>query len=270
MTTMTDHDPTSTRRAPRAAFAAAFLAAAAATALAIAHGHVTVDTESGSPGDRIVARAGYLPAESGREVAPDGTLLVNGMPWRMVLLAPVTAGNAFQGWFAATDLTLTSDFYFSTGRLEGGDFRFELAAAERLDGTPAGGSGAAIGWAVVGAGGTLTNVARTDGATRDSRSFAVGIGGHVHGQYVFGQAPGVYRLTLVAWDRNGVYLDADPVSLEVQVGPLRPGDLNGDGSVDGIDLGILLGNWAGTGSGDVNGNGTVDGLDLGILLGGWG
>jgi hypothetical protein len=60
------------------------------------------------------------------------------------------------------------------------------------------------------------------------------------------------------------------VSLEVQVGPLRPGDLNGDGSVDGIDLGILLGNWAGTGSGDVNGDGTVDGLDLGILLGGWG
>ena len=246
------------------------IAALAAPALALAHGHVTVDTESGMPGDRIIARAGYLPAESNRDVSPDGTLTVDGVPWRMALLAPVTVANGFQGWYAATDLTLTSDFFFATGRLEGGDFRFELVSAEQLNGLPAGGFGKAIGWAVVGPGGVLTNVARTDGATRAARSFAVGTGGHVHGQYVFGQAPGIYRLTLVAWDANGVFLDADPVTLEVQVGPVRPGDLNRDGSVDGVDLGVLLGNWGEATAGDIDGNGTVDGIDLGILLGSWG
>jgi hypothetical protein len=47
-------------------------------------------------------------------------------------------------------------------------------------------------------------------------------------------------------------------------------DLNGDGSVDGQDLGILLGSWGGSGSSDLNGDGSVDGQDLGILLGSWG
>jgi hypothetical protein len=49
------------------------------------------------------------------------------------------------------------------------------------------------------------------------------------------------------------------------------GDLSGDGSVDGIDLGVLLANW-GTGASpsDLNGDGAVDGVDLGLLLGAWG
>jgi len=48
------------------------------------------------------------------------------------------------------------------------------------------------------------------------------------------------------------------------------GDLNGDGIVDGADLGILLGNWGRRGGlGDLNGDGVVDGADLGILLGNW-
>jgi hypothetical protein len=49
------------------------------------------------------------------------------------------------------------------------------------------------------------------------------------------------------------------------------GDLDGDGSVNGLDLGILLGAWGpcGTCASDMNGDGSVDGLDLGSLLGGW-
>ncbi len=47
------------------------------------------------------------------------------------------------------------------------------------------------------------------------------------------------------------------------------GDLNGDGVVDGADLGILLNNWGGVGVGDLNGDGIVDGADLGLLLNGW-
>jgi hypothetical protein len=47
-------------------------------------------------------------------------------------------------------------------------------------------------------------------------------------------------------------------------------DLNGDATVDGLDLGALLGAWGGAGDADINRDGTVDGLDLGVLLGSWG
>lgn len=51
-----------------------------------------------------------------------------------------------------------------------------------------------------------------------------------------------------------------------------PADLNGDGVVDGADLGLLLGTWGSTGAApaDLDGDGTVDGADLGLLLGAWG
>ncbi len=51
-----------------------------------------------------------------------------------------------------------------------------------------------------------------------------------------------------------------------------PADLNNDGFVDGLDLGILLGNFemnANPAGGELNGTDPVDGLDLGILLGAW-
>ena len=48
-----------------------------------------------------------------------------------------------------------------------------------------------------------------------------------------------------------------------------PEDLNGDGVINGADLGLLLGAW-GTASRDINGDGIVDGADLGLLLGAWG
>lgn len=49
-----------------------------------------------------------------------------------------------------------------------------------------------------------------------------------------------------------------------------PADLNGSGTVDGADLGLLLANWGGTGTGDLDASGTVDGADLGALLAAWG
>ena len=49
------------------------------------------------------------------------------------------------------------------------------------------------------------------------------------------------------------------------------GDINGDGMVDGADLGLLLGAWDEKGGdADLNKDGIVNGADLGILLGGWG
>ena len=56
------------------------------------------------------------------------------------------------------------------------------------------------------------------------------------------------------------------------LGGFDPADLNMDGFVDGLDLGIQLGSWNQTVApelGELNGVPPVDGLDLGILLGVW-
>ena len=48
------------------------------------------------------------------------------------------------------------------------------------------------------------------------------------------------------------------------------GDMNGDGIVDGEDLGLFLVFWGTDGvQADFNGDGTVDGADLGILFVNW-
>lgn len=62
--------------------------------------------------------------------------------------------------------------------------------------------------------------------------------------------------------------------LYARIDALAPGDLNGDGVVNGDDLGILLGAWGpcapiGFCQGDINGDGVVDAADLGTLLAGW-
>ncbi len=53
----------------------------------------------------------------------------------------------------------------------------------------------------------------------------------------------------------------------------NPADLNGDSTIDGADLGILLNAWGACGKGDcpadLDGDGAVGGADLGILLNGW-
>ncbi|MFM9098015.1 MAG: PEP-CTERM sorting domain-containing protein [Phycisphaerales bacterium] len=50
-----------------------------------------------------------------------------------------------------------------------------------------------------------------------------------------------------------------------------PADLNGDGAVNGDDLGMLLGAWgpAAGSPADLNQDGMVDGIDLGMMLAAW-
>jgi hypothetical protein len=48
-----------------------------------------------------------------------------------------------------------------------------------------------------------------------------------------------------------------------------PGDLDGDGKINGTDLGLLLAGWGGSGPADLNRDGVTDGADLGILLSNW-
>ena len=57
-------------------------------------------------------------------------------------------------------------------------------------------------------------------------------------------------------------------SIRVDENPC-PADLDGDGLVDGVDLGILLANWQQAG-GDIDGDGNTDGVDIGFLLAQWG
>jgi hypothetical protein len=49
-----------------------------------------------------------------------------------------------------------------------------------------------------------------------------------------------------------------------------PGDLDGDGDVDGGDLATLLNAWGGGGPADINGDGTVDAADMAVLLNNYG
>jgi Tol biopolymer transport system component len=75
--------------------------------------------------------------------------------------------------------------------------------------------------------------------------------------------------TLVAGDTNG-FFDVFVRDLGAPAG--IPGDLNGDGLVNGADLGALLAAWgpcAGCAA-DLDGDGTVNGADLGVLLAHWG
>jgi CxxC motif-containing protein (DUF1111 family) len=48
------------------------------------------------------------------------------------------------------------------------------------------------------------------------------------------------------------------------------GDLNHDGVVNGVDLGIILAGWGNPGIADLNFDGVVNGVDLGIVLAAWG
>ncbi|MFO0873363.1 MAG: PQQ-dependent sugar dehydrogenase [Phycisphaerales bacterium] len=72
---------------------------------------------------------------------------------------------------------------------------------------------------------------------------------------------------------DGSSMDANANGVPDECEPSLPGDLNGDGHVDGADLGLMLGVWGEcTGTpcaGDLNGDGVVDGADLGSLLGAW-
>ena len=49
------------------------------------------------------------------------------------------------------------------------------------------------------------------------------------------------------------------------------GDLDGDGFVNGVDLGLLISEWGSEGSyADLNEDGVIDGADLGLIFSAWG
>lgn len=120
------------------------------------------------------------------------------------------------------------------------------------------------------------------GATRFDVSWNGSAAGVARSQDIV-LGPGVYRLAFQAnngagccggcptpcgpFNYTACSAEASAVSLSAaaQFTRRHPADLNGDWSVNGADLALLLGAWGGPG-GDVNGNGITNGDDLAILL----
>jgi hypothetical protein len=76
---------------------------------------------------------------------------------------------------------------------------------------------------------------------------------------------------IMAWSGPGTTTSAIPGSALTRGGGFVPGDVDGNGVVDGGDLGILLSAWGACGvcGADLNGDGVVDGADLGLMLTAW-
>jgi hypothetical protein len=97
------------------------------------------------------------------------------------------------------------------------------------------------------------------------------------GRPVLAPMSGATPWAAVVWEFGGTGaadLLAQRLNADGSLGPVAAppvlGDLNGDSVVNGIDLGILLGEWGSTDeAADLNDDGIVSGLDLGILLGSW-
>lgn len=95
-----------------------------------------------------------------------------------------------------------------------------------------------------------------------------------------GQVLGSFDFSAIASDAEGVTIGPDGTIYVVgetpklyvltTAAPPCPADLNGDGSVGGADLAILLGTWGTSGPADLDGDGAVTSADLAILLGAWG
>lgn len=182
------------------------------------HVHLTVDTESGQAGDQIKVETGWFQGEENISIGQDG-YLYDGAEILIVEIGDTYAGgDSWDGRRFGSGPRLTSDFFFPTGRLDGGDFWFELT-----DVVPVSGNGTTeFGWAE-NHDGTRMNTAESAGATRDERSFWVGTNRHMHHQIVSSTMEGMWDVTLVGYDLNGRYTDADPVTMRFSVVPAPAG-----------------------------------------------
>jgi len=212
------------------AFASPLFVCAAAS---LAHNHVTIDTVSGAAGDKILLKAGYYPTETAFSIN-GGRLHRSGLIACYDLPDTFVSGPIF-GWFGGDEVLLTSDFFFPTGRLAGGDFRWEIASV-----TPVAGNPARINWGVLEEPGDFVILAESDGATRAARSFSTPAGSHNHHQAYGIDAPGLYDVTFIVWDASEKFSDSDPLSIRFRSGPPCPADLDADGLVQDSDFVVFI------------------------------
>ncbi len=231
--------------------------AAAAPALGHEHIHLTVDTAGGQPGDAIVIRAGYYGDEAHVTIDGNGRILHDGEVAVFPLEATLEQEDAFHDWRAGNPVNLTSDFYFATGRLDGGDFYYEITSVTVVDAHHE--ADAAWGHVHVGVF-EAEGVASAD--SRLGRSFHSGIGGHPHDQATAVSERGVYDITLVAWDVNGKFKDSTPVTFRVDSNACAA-DFDHNGVLDLFDfLAFQNAFVAQDHEADLDGNGVFDLFDF--------
>lgn len=187
-------------------FTAIIVAGLATSAAAQDHNHLSVNTD----GTTTSINAGYYASETDWSIS-------GGYVNYMGEIAEYHTHLYHDGWYFGQTATITSDFFFATGNLEGGDFYYEIVGLAAVDGGSA--TEAIWGFEEHGGGDGFDVVASSLGATRLDRSFGVGAGNHPHGQVTGINGEGVYDLTLVAWDANGVYADSAPVTLRIEAVP---------------------------------------------------
>ncbi|MBI1189221.1 MAG: hypothetical protein GC200_00865 [Tepidisphaera sp.] len=195
--------------------------------VALAQVHLTVDVQPGS--NQIAIRAGYLPGETAN--ISFGYLL-DGSGRFAILDAQQRLTGQLDGSFAGSGLVLTSDFYAPTGRLDGGDFRWEIAyLREIVDNTTP-----TLAWGDFQPDGSFIPSALSNGSTRADRSFGTTLGSHDDQQGFAFASEGTIEVWFVAWDANGVYADSQPLVVRFSVGAGCHFDLNHDGVVDQGDI----------------------------------
>ncbi|HEX8876553.1 MAG TPA: hypothetical protein VF777_07380 [Phycisphaerales bacterium] len=207
----------------------ASLACAALASTVAAHNHVTVDTASGSVGDKILVKAGYYPTEGAFTIS-GGRLMKNGLK-ACYDLPEMFVDGPLAGWFGGDEVLLTSDYFYLTGRLDGGEFRWEIASI-----VPVIAGSTRVNWGAFDEFGAFSVMAASDGATRLARSFSTPAGDHNHDQAYGFEAGGLYDVTFVAWDASGKFTDADPITIRFRAGPSCPSDIDPDGYVDDADF----------------------------------
>ena len=82
-----------------------------------------------------------------------------------------------------------------------------------------------------------------------------------------------YHYRVISTNAAGATTTSQDYTFTTSAAPSIPGDVNGDSTVDALDLSIILTNWGKPGQthaqGDLNGDGNVDALDLSIVLTNW-
>ncbi|GAB5497597.1 MAG: hypothetical protein Phyf2KO_26770 [Phycisphaerales bacterium] len=183
------------------------LVAGLALSASAQHHHLTVNTD----GTTTSIEAGYLASEGDYSIGGDGYVHFQGA------INMYHTHHNHGGYAFGNTATITSDFYAASGNLDGGDFYYEIVGFTAVDGGSA--TEAIWGFEAHGGGDGFDIAASSNGATRLDRSFGVGVGGHPHGQVTGINGLGIYDLTLVAWDANGVYGDSAPVTLRINAVP---------------------------------------------------
>ena len=89
-----------------------------------------------------------------------------------------------------------------------------------------------------------------------------------HGWIMIGDVSEPRTVRQIASREYAIASQRPTLIVEWEVGGI-PGDFNGDGLVDAVDLGLLLVGWSSGGETDLNGDGTTNAEDLGLLLVNW-